>query len=96
MEHFLSIDILLKIGEYLNDIKDYIYLLHINKFTYQNILNNVIFRTELFQYKKLTLTENLPKYLFKIENLSLNKKGNDFNLLNEFKYKIFKIEKITK
>ncbi|KAL9653347.1 hypothetical protein ABK040_001983 [Willaertia magna] len=96
MEHFISTDILLKIGEYLNDIKEYIYLLQINKFTYQNILNNnYIFRTELFQYKLLTLTENLPKYLFKIENLSLNKKGNDFNLLNEFKYlKYLKLKKI--
>ncbi|KAL9653345.1 hypothetical protein ABK040_001981 [Willaertia magna] len=88
MEHFLSTDIILKIGEYLNDIKDYIYLLQINKYIYQNILENedIILTSKLFQRIFTILSKNLPKYLFRIENLRLKSTNKDFTLLNEFKF----------
>ncbi|KAL9649544.1 hypothetical protein ABK040_003222 [Willaertia magna] len=100
MEHFLSADILSIISEYLNDVKDYLNLLQINKFVYYNILGNdsnnkIILNSELFQNKKIILSKNIPKYLFNIERLNLYKKGNDFNLLYKFKYiKSLKIKKL--
>ncbi|KAL9653392.1 hypothetical protein ABK040_002028 [Willaertia magna] len=96
MEHFLSTDVLFLISKYLDDIKDYLHLLQINKFVYHNVLNNneIVLRNELFKKKLKTLSTNLPKYLFRIETLNL-KKSKNINLLNNFQYlKSLKISKL--
>ncbi|KAL9642546.1 hypothetical protein ABK040_011113 [Willaertia magna] len=87
MENF-SIDILFKISEFFNNIKDYLSFFQTNKFIYENVLKNntQVLRSEMFKKKLITLTSSLPNYLFQIESLNLNKKGNDFNLLENFKY----------
>ncbi|KAL9653870.1 hypothetical protein ABK040_012930 [Willaertia magna] len=100
MEHFLTPDILSTIGEYLNNVKDYIHLFQINKFVYNNILNDneTILRNEIFKKEVIIcLNEKLPSYLFKLQNLNITQENNDFNLLNKFKYlKYLEIQKLPK
>ncbi|KAL9650921.1 hypothetical protein ABK040_015024 [Willaertia magna] len=91
MEHFLTPDILLIIGEYIDNVKDYIHLFQINKLVYNNILNNgqVVLRNNIFKKDvNLCLNEKLPTYLFQLQNLNTQTENemNNFNLLNKFKY----------
>ncbi|KAL9656519.1 hypothetical protein ABK040_005281 [Willaertia magna] len=98
MEHFLSRDILVKIAEYLNDVKDYLHLFQINKHIYENILNNkdFILDNHLFTFDRETkLIEKLPNYLFNLKYLNINNENNDFNLLLKFKFiKYLQINKL--
>ncbi|KAL9643352.1 hypothetical protein ABK040_014806 [Willaertia magna] len=93
MEHFLTVDILSIIAEYLDNVKDFIHLFQINKFVYNNILNNsqTVLRNNIFKKEViLCLNEKLPPYLFQLQNLNITqterKEINNFNLLNKFKY----------
>ncbi|KAL9643356.1 hypothetical protein ABK040_014810 [Willaertia magna] len=90
MEHFLTTDILSLIGEYLNDVKDYIHLFQINKFVYNNILNNnqTVLRNDIFKNEVLLcLNEKFPLYLFQLQNLNIvQDEINNFNLLDNFNY----------
>ncbi|KAL9650739.1 hypothetical protein ABK040_001793 [Willaertia magna] len=99
MEHFLSSDILLKITEYLNDIKDYLHLFQINKYVYENILNNkdFILDNQLFCNRITCLNEKLPNYLFNLQNLNISNENsnNNFDLLPKFKFiKYLQINKL--
>ncbi|KAL9643345.1 hypothetical protein ABK040_014800 [Willaertia magna] len=90
MEHFLTVDILSLIGEYLDDAKDYFHLFQINKFVYNNILNNngTILRNNLFKNDLVIyLNEKLPNYVFQLQNLNIVTQTEDENnLLNKFNY----------
>ncbi|KAL9643370.1 hypothetical protein ABK040_001382 [Willaertia magna] len=90
MEHFLSIDILINIGEYLNNVEDYIHLFQINKFVYKNILNNfnAVLRNEIFKKDVIIyLNKRLPNYLFQLQYLNIIL-GNEINFtfFDKFKY----------
>ncbi|KAL9649504.1 hypothetical protein ABK040_000743 [Willaertia magna] len=102
MEHFLTVDILSMIGEYVDNAKDYIHLFQINKFVYNNILNNneTVLKNKIFKKHFIYLNEKLPNYLFQLQNLNIAQEEEEiinFNLLEKFKYlKYLKIEKLPK
>ncbi|KAL9651092.1 hypothetical protein ABK040_002809 [Willaertia magna] len=88
MEHFLSSDILSKIASYLGDVEDYLNLFQINKYVYENILNNKDFILDsIFKNRSIPLTEKLPNYLFKLKYLNIDNKqlNNNLQLLSKFK-----------
>ncbi|KAL9643355.1 hypothetical protein ABK040_014809 [Willaertia magna] len=101
MEHFLTVDILSIIAEYLDNVKDFIHLFQINKFVYNNILNNngTVLRNKIFKNVIIYLNERLPNYLFQLQNLNIEQQEendiNNFNLLNKFNYlKYLEIENL--
>ncbi|KAL9643354.1 hypothetical protein ABK040_014808 [Willaertia magna] len=90
MEHFLTVDILSIIAEYLDNAKDYFHLFQINKFVYNNVLNNneTILTNEIFKKDVIIyLDEKFPNYFFQLQNLNtqIYEKDN-FNLIEKFKY----------
>ncbi|KAL9657773.1 hypothetical protein ABK040_013604 [Willaertia magna] len=88
IDHFFNEEILSEIINYFNDLEDYLNLAHINNYFYELLLlkDNYLFNqfTELLFKKQLTLSDNLPNYIFKLKNLNLSSTNKDFDLLEKF------------
>ncbi|KAL9643458.1 hypothetical protein ABK040_010073 [Willaertia magna] len=91
---FISIDILYEIVKYFNNIKDFINLSRINKYSYENLLINNLFNnlfhsiieSQYINQNEFILTNNLPNYLFeKLKYLNISLTENNLNILKQFK-----------
>ncbi|KAL9648821.1 hypothetical protein ABK040_003753 [Willaertia magna] len=85
-ELIFSEDILFEITKYIDTLKDFISLSSVNKFFRNYLLKNKLPLNEILKRNEISLKNNLPNYLFKIEYLNLKQfENHNFNLLNEFK-----------
>ncbi|KAL9648968.1 hypothetical protein ABK040_008348 [Willaertia magna] len=84
----LPIDILYEISKFIDNIRDYYYLALTNKYFYNNMFlqneNNLFLNilNEIFKNIRISLKNNLPNFIFKLETISTFK--NNLELLNNF------------
>ncbi|KAL9652026.1 hypothetical protein ABK040_000367 [Willaertia magna] len=99
MNELFSIDVLYEISKFISNLKDCYFFALTNKFIYINLLetDNYLFieiLNEIFKNKKIKLTNNLPNFIFHLENLIIV--NSELNLLMKFtnlkKLQLFKIK----
>ncbi|KAL9656785.1 hypothetical protein ABK040_004322 [Willaertia magna] len=89
LEYYFTFEILFEITKYFNDPKDYIYFAKTCEYFYEIMLlkENYLFKhfnEILFNKMKLTLTNDLPDYLFKLKKLHICSCSDNYELLKKF------------
>ncbi|KAL9657740.1 hypothetical protein ABK040_013572 [Willaertia magna] len=89
LEYYFTLEVLSEITKYFNNPKDYIYLAQACKYFYEILLlkENYLFKQFneiLFNNLELTLTNDLPEYLFKLKKLHISSCNNNYELLKNF------------